>query len=229
MAIENRFNFNENVISIAVNQPDTMAKMTTVLKEYIKECFPGVYTFSMIGHPETLSLILPELIFSDLADGKMRTALLSFVNDEGVEIMVRVVSYINFKIGNLHLEPIKNGRLYDYTPITYSIRDYGEYRNNELFKMEKMVDPTTKEELVATIQMLIFMHDLDQENICLLILGHPRKLTKLFPGIKFISIRGMLYTFMVTTIERIRIDCIARYDVNESEPLQIVIFKQQNA
>jgi hypothetical protein len=126
MPITKKISLNETDISITVNQPDTMAKMTTVLKEYIKECFPGVYTFSMIGHPETLSLVLPELIFSDIADGKMRTALLSFVNDEGVEVMVKIVSYINFKIGNLHIDPFVDGKLYDYTPYTpikYSIRD----------------------------------------------------------------------------------------------------------
>lgn len=232
MTTANRINLNDAVIEIAVNQPDTMTQMTTILKEYIRDRFPGVYTFSIIGHPETLSLILPELIFNGIRyplwtsdDVKMKNSVLSFTNDDGVEIVVRVVSYINFKIGNLHIEPlkIKNGRLYDYTPIKYSIRDCGEYRNDELFKMEKVVNPTTKEELVAMIQEIIFTHGLEEENVGLFIFGHPAEFAKLFPGAEFTSIQGLSYKFMVTTIEKIRIDCIA---CDDNAPLRIVILRQ---
>lgn len=94
------------------------------------------------------------------------------------------------------------------------------------FKMERVINPTTKEDLVATIQMLIFTHDLEQGNTGLLVVGHPAKFAKLFPGAEFISVQGLLYKFMITTIERIRINCIAYDACDESDLLRIVIFKQ---
>jgi hypothetical protein len=194
-----------------------------VLKDYVREHFPGVDAFAMSGHPETLSLILPELVFTDIDKFAMKTSLLSFVNDEGVEVMVKIVSYINFKIGNLHIDPFVDGKLYDYTPIKYSIRDCSEYRNDELFRMEKVVKPTTKEELISTIQEIIFTHDLEEENVGLFVIGHPVEFAKLFPHAEFTSIQGLSYKFMVTTIEGIRIDCIA---CDDTDLLRIIIVRQ---
>lgn len=213
----------ETMISIPVGKPDTMEQTTKVLKEYIKVHFPGVYAFSLVGHLETLSLILPDLVFQNTKDSKIKSTLHSFVNDGGVEITVHVISYSNFKVGCLHLEPI-NG------PIKYSIYDYSEYKNDEFAKIEKAFEPTTKEEFVEMVKSIIREHglDLERENLDMLLVGHPAKLAKVFPGIEFTSAHGLFYRFMATIIEGFHIHCVAYENDNESDPLQLVIFKRQD-
>ena len=224
--MESKIELGETTISTPIDQADTMAQTTAALKEYIKTLFPGVYTFSMIGHPETLSRVLPDLVFHVTDDRKIKTSLLSFVNDGGVEITVRIVSYINFKIGNLHLEPLKNGRLYEYEPIKYSLYDYSEYKDNEFTKVVKSANSTTKEELVEMIKKTVLMYDLEKEDIGLLIIGPPAELAKVFPSAEFTSVQGLLFKFMITTIEGIQTQCIAYKD---DEPVRVIFFKRQNA
>lgn len=102
-------------------------------------------------------------------------------------------------------------------------------RNDEFTTIEKAFNPKTKEELIATVQMFIFMHDLKQEDVCVLVVGHPAKLAKLFPGVEFSSVDGLLYKFALMTNKGICIHCVAYDNGNASGPLQIVIYKQQNA
>ena len=227
--MKTKIELGETMISIPIGKPDTMEQTTKVLKEYIKVHFPGVYAFSLIGNLETLSLILPDLVFQNSEDSKIKSTLHSFVNDGGVEISVWVISYSNFKVGHLHLEPIKNGRVYN-GPIKYAIYDYSEYRNDEFAKIEKAFEPTTKEEFVEMIKNIIRERglDLERENLDMLLVGHPAKLAKVFPGIEFTSAHGLLYRFMATIIEGFHIHCVAYENNNESDPLQLVIYKRQD-
>lgn len=217
--METRFTLNEYAAPITANQPYTMAQMTAVLKEYIKEHYPGVYSFSLIGHPETISRILPDLVFRVTEDGKIKTSLLTFANDGGVEITVRIVSYINFKIGNLHLEPLKNGRLYDYEPFVPS-------SNNESTTIVKSINPTAKEEFAGMIKATIIGNGLALEDVdMVMIVGPQAELAKVFPSAEFTSVDGLAYKFAITNIEGIRTQCIVSED---DKPVRIVISKRQN-
>lgn len=220
MATENSIELNETTILIVVDQPDTMTQMIGVLKEYIKVNYPGVYTFSMIGHTETLSRILPHLVLRSTEDGKKNFASLSFVNEGGVEITVRIIGYNNFKTGNLHLEPLKNGRLYDYTPFLPN-------PNIEYTKVVKSINPPATEEFVGMIKATIIGNGLALEDVdMMLIVGPQAELVKAFPGAEFTSVGGLLdYGFAITTIEGIRTQCIACED---DKPVRIVICKRQD-
>ena len=101
-------------------------------------------------------------------------------------------------------------------------------RNDEFTKIEKTFNPKTKEELIASVQMLIFMYDLMKEEVDMLLIGHPAKLTKLFPGVDFTSVHGLLYRFMATDIDGFPIHCVAYDNGNENGPIQVVIYKRQN-
>ena len=103
-----------------------------------------------------------------------------------------------------------------------------DYRNDEFTKIEKAINFKTKEELIATVQMLIFMHDLKPEDVCVLVVGQPTKLAKLFPGVEFSSVDGLLYKFAIMTNDRICIHCVAYDNGNENEPIRTIIYKRQD-
>lgn len=230
--METKIELGEATILIAIDQADTMTRTTNALKDYIKTHFPGTYTFTMIGHPKTLSRILPELAFHDTDDINIRTSSLSFVNDGGVEIVVRVVSYSNFKVGHLHLKTLENKRFHEYAATNFSIYDYSEYRDNEFTKIVKSINlksfnPTAKEEFVETIKKIIRVYNLEEEDVGLMIVGPLVELTKIFPDTEFISVQKLSFKFLITIIEGIRTQCIAPYE-DDGRPVRIIFFKRQD-